>query len=299
MIHMCENIRYYRNLLGMTQKDLAEGICDVSTLYRIEKGLQIPRLELLTEICSRLKVPMDYIVSNITHIGLSEIDKYKRLCREFTYSKDYQSLKIIIEEFKEFISKYKNQPEFSHLNRYIKWHQAIYIHESDNNLEEAERVIKSIYSTKLRTELDIGICNSLGLITLDIHGVDPATSFFLRAYNALHNIPFHTDNTLLPRVGYNLAYCYYYKQEIDKTITIAYKVLEQLEANQLSFMLGKTKHMIGKIHQIQEDYEQAIEFIRQASYLFYIEGKEIYYNQAQKDLEELNSLIRKSSTKLC
>ncbi|WP_082051244.1 helix-turn-helix transcriptional regulator [Rossellomorea aquimaris] len=48
-----KNIEYYRKKAGMTRKDLAEGICDESTLFRIEKGSQNPRLDLLFEISKK------------------------------------------------------------------------------------------------------------------------------------------------------------------------------------------------------------------------------------------------------
>jgi transcriptional regulator with XRE-family HTH domain len=291
-----KNIRYYRTLLGMTRKDLAEGICDTSTLFRIEKGEQTPRLDLLARICQKLKVPMDYIVSHICYIDLAKIEKYKRLCREFTYHNDYDSLQLVIEEFEAFITKYENQPEFSILERFIKWHKAIHLHEKGNNIMESEKLLKSIYISQLRTEMDIGICNSLGLVNLELYDTTYATNYFYRAYYALANLPLLNDNTLPPRIGYNLAYCYYYQGEMDKAISIAFKVLEHLETNQLSYMLGKTKHMLGKIFQRQNDLKQAEEHLTQALYLFHVESKIDYYNRVKEDLEDLKLKVVNSNS---
>jgi len=50
-------IRQKREALGLTQADLADGICSVVSISRIESGIQSPKLPLLRAILGRLDLP--------------------------------------------------------------------------------------------------------------------------------------------------------------------------------------------------------------------------------------------------
>ncbi|WP_070120888.1 helix-turn-helix domain-containing protein [Bacillus marinisedimentorum] len=292
MSTVSKNIEYYRKQAGMTRKDLAAGICDESTLYRIEKGAQNPRLDLLYDICRKLKVPIDFVISDLHYNDLMEIERYKNLCRELTYNEDYEALTLTIEEFDKLLDLYKHQAEYASTKRFITWHKAVLLHMKENNPAEAEDQLKSIYEQRLRTELDIGICNSLGLVKLNRQGVAAAINYFKKAYSAIEDLPFKSDFTLAPRVAYNLAYCHYYNGNLHEAITLAYKIIEMLEKKQLSFIMGKTKHMLGKINMKLGDYEQAREYLIEAKFLFRLEKNEAHYRKTEADLDEVQELIK-------
>ncbi len=286
-----KNIAYYRKQSGMTRKELAEGICDESTLFRIEKGAQNPRLDLLQAISGKLQVPIDYMVSDLPYSDLIEQERYKSLCRELTYNQDYEALAFTLEEFGKLAGRYEHRPEYSEIIRFITWHNAVLLHLKENNLAEAESELDSIYEPRLRTELDIGICNSLGLVKLNRHGVSTAFTYFLKAHSAIDELPFKHDHTLTPRVAYNLAYCHYYKGDLDEAITLGYKIIGMLEKKQLIFTQGKTRHMLGMIYKKLRDYEQARDYLAEARFLFRLERNEGLYRKADGDLGEVELLI--------
>ncbi|RPF52204.1 helix-turn-helix transcriptional regulator [Aquisalibacillus elongatus] len=291
MENVSENIQYYRKIIGMTRKELADGICDPSTLFRIEKGEQMPRIDVLTAICHKLMVPIDFMVSHLSNRQLSEIEKYKRLCREATYHGDFHSLSIILEEFKNFMNNLDDGPEIHIVKRFIKWHDAIYSHEAENDLMKAQHILKEIYNGHIYTELDIGICNSLGYIKIYSESIDFSMPYFKAAHNALNKLPYVSDKTLPSLVGYNLAYCYYYQWNLDEAITVCYQVLEHLEMNQLIYKLGDTKHMLAKIHQRLGEYELAHDLLKQSIHLFHIEANTYKHNKSIKDLQDLEELM--------
>jgi transcriptional regulator with XRE-family HTH domain len=288
-----KNIEYYRKRAGMTRKDLAEGICDESTLFRIEKGSQNPRLDLLVEISHKLKVPVAFLMSELPLGDLKEIEKYKNLCRKHTYYQDYQALSLTIEQFDNLLDQNSDHAEYLTNKKFITWNKAILLHVRDKNLIKAEEQLKSILDIKLRTEFDIGVCNSLGLVTLSKDGVSKAFDFFTKAYTAIEELPQLEDPTLAPRVAYNIAYCHVKNRQLNEATTLAYQIIGLLESKQLSFILGKTKHMLGKIHQMGGDYEQAKEYLLEAQFLFRLEKNEAYYIKTEEDLNEIYLLLEK------
>ncbi|WP_043934329.1 helix-turn-helix transcriptional regulator [Bacillus sp. EB01] len=286
-----DNLKYYRTMVGLSRNELCEGICDTSTLFRIENDDQIPRLDLLKTLSERLQVPLNYIVSDLSRDDFNQIQKYKKLCRELTYSQDFTSLGIVLQEFNKLIQIYINQPEYEELYKYIEWHKAVILHKSNKNPQKAEKTLRKVNTNKLKTELDISICNSLGLIIMESSGHSQALSYFQKAYQSIENLPFTNDLTLLPRVGYNLAYCLFYLNNLDSAIKIGFKVLEHIEVNHLFYMYAKIKHMIGRFHEEQGHLEQALTSIEHAVNLFIIEGKQQYVNQASKDIDRIKQKL--------
>ena len=59
-----EKIRHYRKLRGLSQSELADGICTQATVSLIEKKDKIPSMEILVRICERLGITMNLVIVN-------------------------------------------------------------------------------------------------------------------------------------------------------------------------------------------------------------------------------------------
>ncbi|WP_137624733.1 helix-turn-helix transcriptional regulator [Lactiplantibacillus pingfangensis] len=60
-----EKVRQFRKRKGMSQKELAEGICTQATISLIEKKSKIPSMKIMMKICNRLGIRLsDVIVEN-------------------------------------------------------------------------------------------------------------------------------------------------------------------------------------------------------------------------------------------
>ncbi|MFD1671099.1 helix-turn-helix domain-containing protein [Agrilactobacillus yilanensis] len=55
-------IKYYRRNLGLSQKELADGICTQATISLIEKKNKVPSIHILLSVCERLNVDVNDIV---------------------------------------------------------------------------------------------------------------------------------------------------------------------------------------------------------------------------------------------
>lgn len=56
-----ENVRYHRLQRGLSQQELADGICSVQLISSIERGTNNPRVSMLEKIADRLNVPLKKI----------------------------------------------------------------------------------------------------------------------------------------------------------------------------------------------------------------------------------------------
>lgn len=58
-----KTIKNLRTDLELTQKQLAEGICSQSLLSRVEQGLEIPSVLIIHNICQKLGITVDALLS--------------------------------------------------------------------------------------------------------------------------------------------------------------------------------------------------------------------------------------------
>jgi transcriptional regulator with XRE-family HTH domain len=118
-----DKIKQERKKQGMTKKALCEGICSQAEISKIEKGRNSPTIDLLQQICRRLRIPISLFFEDefVSH-KLNEIDhRMIRHLREKTYSDMAKDL-ILYE-------KSKNAVETQILTRY---HQELLEYERGN-----------------------------------------------------------------------------------------------------------------------------------------------------------------------
>ncbi|ETT81062.1 helix-turn-helix domain-containing protein [Viridibacillus sp. FSL R5-0477] len=283
-----EKVSYFRRSKGLTIKELAENICDDSTIYRLEKGKQLPRIEILNDICMKLEIPLKALFP-----FNAEVQKLKKLCREFTYTEDYLALELVLEEcnkVKEELSSTFSKKEFK---KHIDWHKSILLHKKENKLDDALNILKSLVNLENCTsELDINILNSTGLIYLSYNNVDDAYNIYKVIYRKIKTQHFLEDPTLLPRVGYNLANCMYRLKLYDESLKVCQEILYYIESNQLIYSLGEIYHMIGMLSKKKGNYTESKEAFNNAIIIFTLNKNETNLNRAKLDLSYLNVLLK-------
>ncbi|HCD59507.1 MULTISPECIES: helix-turn-helix domain-containing protein [Exiguobacterium] len=118
-----DKIKQERKKQGMTQKALCEGICSQAEISKIENGRNSPTIDLLQQICRRLRIPISlFFEDEIVSQKLNEIDqRMLRHMREKTYS----AMEKDLEEY----AKSNTVFEIQVLTQY---HQKLLLHEKGN-----------------------------------------------------------------------------------------------------------------------------------------------------------------------
>lgn len=100
-----EIIRHYRKEKGLSQEELAEGICDRKYLSHIENNKHIPTLDIINQLSNRLGVNLydSYALMLRNH----DIDTHKKIEQIQPYLNGKTSEKII-----ELVNEYKELPGF-------------------------------------------------------------------------------------------------------------------------------------------------------------------------------------------
>lgn len=282
------NIELIRKKAGYSREYIAENICDESTIYRIEKGHQIPRLDILQKICHKLNVSIDFILSLDDDESTSYvyINKIRKLCREFLYQQEFYSVQYLIEEEEAFL---KNNPNVfdNDFRRFIDWQKAILVHKIYQQPKKAETLFRKLLNKKIINELDINIANSLALVLIDLHEYKDAYYLLQAGMETLENLPFIEDKSLYPRLSYNLTYIHYNWEEYDNCIDICYRLQYYLLSNHLLYSMGELYHLLGITFEKKRDLDNSYKYLKKAAAFFYFEEKDTYYIRTSIALSEI------------
>ncbi|MBL0385919.1 helix-turn-helix domain-containing protein [Tumebacillus sp. ITR2] len=99
-----DNLRKYRQLKGLTQDELADGLCSVSQLSKVENGKTYLKRTMLKQMADRLDVPLERIES--ADALLEELTELLQLAKDYytarNVTKSLEHLEQVIEKCEEF-----------------------------------------------------------------------------------------------------------------------------------------------------------------------------------------------------
>lgn len=99
-----EVIKRKRKELGLTQEELCEGICEPSTISRIESGKQVPAKNKLDALLQRLDLPGDRYYALLSKNEL-EISNLQSQIISFNVSKNKRDGLQYLEKLEEIVSE--------------------------------------------------------------------------------------------------------------------------------------------------------------------------------------------------
>ncbi|WP_010623893.1 helix-turn-helix domain-containing protein [Companilactobacillus versmoldensis] len=105
-----EKIRHYRKLRGISQSELADGICTQATVSLIEKKDKIPSMKILVRICERLGITMNLVIVNDDSQIYSIISEIKKLF----YQDDYDGIVAKLDKLKDININNKQEIKLIH-----------------------------------------------------------------------------------------------------------------------------------------------------------------------------------------
>ncbi|WHY72596.1 helix-turn-helix domain-containing protein [Fictibacillus enclensis] len=211
-----QRIRYYRKTKGLTQEELAQGICSVSYLSKIEKGDAKSSEEVINLLCEKLGISSEEVDSNEILEMLNEwnmmmvnrqFDEAERL-----YNQVNEKVKII------------HDPQI--LLRYELFLTRYHLTKQPSDVEFALRYLKKIDKLveQLSSELKFYYLLCQGLYFNIIGNYKTASHYFHKAEN-LNKIDTNIQEIEIAVLYYFLALNYSYLMRISTVNAYAYKAL--------------------------------------------------------------------------
>lgn len=295
-IYIGEFIHQRRKELNLSQEDLAYGICEVSTLSRIENGRCTPSRSKINALLQRLGLPeeryyaivsknekeiealkKEIVACNVMHQpqkGYELLEQLEKICEpdDFLTKQFILRSQILLGDLDGSISDPAKQVELLL--------QAIKITVPDFSID---RINDFLYTFD-----EIKIINQLASTYSDMNELDVALQIFtqLMKYIEKHFHEVLTGNGILPMVLHNYARTLDLDKQYKKSIEISEKGWK------ICTKYGHYQFLPGFIAFIAENYyflgeiKKSKEYYREAHYLYKALGNERALNEIDADAKK-------------
>ena len=289
-----QRIRELRKSLKLSQEELAEGICTQAQISKIEKGDVFPYANTLYLISQKLGVDVNYFfeIASTPRIDyVNEVFRQLRLTR--------RSLQF--EEMDRIIKLEEKNPLFTQNSRHLQmilWNKGLCEHALYKNTEGGIKILwEAIELThtnnKVWTEREIEILIAIGSIYSEEGRTQEASDIFLGALENLQQLVFISDNTILPRLYYNLARVYGMLENYEESNYYCKKGIKHCLSKDNLYPLGELHYQICYNYEKMGQLDKALSYLDKAVIIFELLEDQTYLPTLKDGRQNLLHLIEK------
>ncbi|MCM3666371.1 helix-turn-helix transcriptional regulator [Mesobacillus subterraneus] len=287
-----QSIYSIRITLGISQKELAEGICSQSQISKIENGEISPYIHTLIKLSERLGVNSNYFINQISKEHYEFIVQTKDEIRKMIKEKDYK-------EVKRLINKLEKHPSFQNIEekQFIYWHRGISDYYLNDDASNAIKILNNALKLKesiQATAQDIQIINSIGIIYGEMEDWENARNSFLNAADIFRKSLYPMDYKILVRINYNLSKVIFKLKENANALQVVNKGLNLAIENDSSYLFGELLYQKGLILNELGKINDSIRNLEQARTIFDLYGKDSYLKKVNEKISLFNESLNSS-----
>jgi transcriptional regulator with XRE-family HTH domain len=291
-----KKIRELRKAVGLTQGDLADGICTQAFVSRIEKGDVYPNATALYQISVKLGVDVNYFF---------EIGTTPRLDYVLEVEKQLKRLRVNFkfDEIRELVKVEEKNPLFYKNNEKLQllyWYKGIYAFEVEKNREAAFSILNEAYNLtanqkKAMTEREMEILLCIGTFHSSLHEHEKAMDYYNQIEAALKATEQLHDKTIKPRLFYNIARVLTRIGSYDESNVYCRRALNWCIQEELLFVIGELNYQIGYNYELVNDLEKALPYFNRAFHMFELCQDEKSLVFLKKKISHINNELEMKS----
>ena len=278
-------IQNRRKLLGLTQKQLAKGICTQAMISKIERNLMNPSSILLKEIADRLNVTTSYFFNENPHTTINvKTETLVKQIQDHLNQTQYEEVKNLVNNNLDFIELI-NQTEQAEYIQYFKWIEANLDYYYYNNKETAVNKLHNLLNSEgICSKTKINTLGSLGIIHYEEKEHEQAHEYFINCIELFDkNITYKEKAKILYNYALNLTVL----DQVREALEIVLQGIELLLNNQSIYMLGYFYYLRGVLFEKIEDYYEALESFNTASTIFKMLDYSKMYGMSRIEIQRI------------
>ncbi|BCB05729.1 helix-turn-helix domain-containing protein [Bacillus sp. KH172YL63] len=267
-----KKIKELRKIVGLTQGELAEGICTQALISRIEKGDIDPSATYLYQISKKLGVDVNYFFEIGTTPRLDYIKEVERQLKKLRTRLKYEEMLEIVrtEEKNPLFLKDGNNLQL------LYWHRGIYVNEVEKDKDKALRILEEALSLtyskkKAMSEREMNIMISTGILEFSRNSLDRALEIYGVVYDALTYHDQLNDKSIKTRLLYNIARVLTRKGEYRESTRHCEEGIRWIIQEETLYGLAQLSYHMGYNLELQGEYQTAVSYYAKAEVLFEIQ----------------------------
>ena len=274
---LAEKFRTKRKELGLSQKTLAEGICEQSQISKIERGYFMPSADLLFKLSRRLEVPLDYFFNEQVEVK-SNLSNFKQLSTRLLEDRNYEDLEYL----------YKIEID----RMYLEWIKAIIeFYQYDIQDEAISRLENILSKTPSNSLIYLNAMNTLSnFYSLVGREKDyEANYYLLMELYQIKNLDYQEFLFGYIRVRYNYAHYLVSKERYTEAIQEALETIEVCKTKQTSYQLAPLLILVGNSGEQFLDREQVKSYYIEARNICKIYNNPLMLMKIENYLKKLDN----------
>lgn len=280
-------IRDLRKMVGLSQKELAEGICTQAQISKLENGDEYPYSITLYEISKRLGVDMNYFFHIIETPRLDYVEEVKHLIRQYIRKRDYESVAHIIN--REIDSPLFQTPANK---QFLMWHEGIchyYVYKNKEmclaKLHEAIKLTQT--SDSYYKEREIEILNSIAIIHDEEKEFTKAVEIYRMALTQLKYLPQVKDKKIKIRILYGLARTLTEMGEFKESLMYSERGIHLCISCESLYLFGELHYQSGCNLIKMGQKEKGTSYLEKAIFIFELEKNEKFAGLVRQHMKKL------------
>ncbi|TMU84289.1 helix-turn-helix transcriptional regulator [Bacillus sp. BHET2] len=267
-----KKIKELRKIVGLTQGELANGICTQALISRIEKGDIYPSATSIYQISKKLGVDVNYFFE----IGMTpRLDYVKEVERQLKKLR----VKLKYDEIIEIVKTEEKNPLFikddSNL-QLLYWHKGIYVNEVEQDKEEAllilEKALSLTYNKKkAMSEREMNILISTGILEFSRGHYERALEIYQSVNECLAYSDQLSDKSIKTRLLYNTARVLTRLGKYRESVQYCEEGIRWIIEEETLYGFAQLNYHIGYNLELEENYQEALPFLTKAAMLFEIQ----------------------------
>jgi transcriptional regulator with XRE-family HTH domain len=281
-------IKDLRNKQGITQVELAEGICTQGIISAFESGVKSPKAIILYHLAKRLNVDPNYFFEISYSPYFDHVHHLKAEMNYLRKSARFDELYSLVTREKE--GMYFTQDAHK---QFLKWNEIIArVQLRHLTYEYAIKEMNEILDItnpgrKGLNEFELEIYQSIASFYGALNETDKYKKMLFEIEEFVQDMPFFQNQDLILKVYYNLANVYLNEGDYKTAIEYTDKGLDYGKLTQNAYTLGHNLFVQGlaKYHSNVEGYKPLLKKALE-TFEFYNDAQALY--EAQVKVKELN-----------
>lgn len=263
-----KKIRELRKAIGITQGELADGICTQALVSRMEKGDIYPSATVLYRISQKLGVDVNYFFEIGSTERFDYIKNVERLLNNYRFKLQY-------DELIELVRKEEKNPIFinhKENRQLLEWNKAIYIAEVENDKDRAISVLLDAYHLtadpkRAMSEREMRLQLSLGNFLSLQDKYEEALAVYERVQDALGPNPYLQDKSIQTRIYYHTARILTRLGRYDESMEYCRKGLKWTIGEERLFGIADLFYQIGFNLELKGELEDSLPYFQKGAEL--------------------------------
>jgi transcriptional regulator with XRE-family HTH domain len=290
-----KKIRELRKNIGLSQEDVAEGVCTQAQISKIEKGIVFPYASTLYLISQKLGVDVNYFFDIGMTPRLDYIQEVENQLKVLRRNLQY-------EEMMDIVRTEITNPLFSQNKKNLQlllWHKGIYQCEVEKDHIKASQTLQEAIeltqvSSKVWSERELEMMMTMGAFYVN-DDIQKALHIFEEVKHHIDTVPHLMDLTIITRLYYHIARVLTRMQKLDESIAYCKRGINWCIQKDNMFALGELNYHIGYNYELKGEWNLTLEYFKKALTVFELQKDDKYMNLLKNKINELSKSVAGSS----